>query len=138
MAERPAAGSPDGPSRGQLVGWTLLAWLAGLGAVPFTSAAATMLSQGLGLPETPVGTLALALVCALVAWVAGRVGTAPRHRILVGAGFVPLVHLINVVFFGVLLPLTIILGQMLVGFIGAATVVVLGERRARLRDAGGA
>ncbi len=141
MSESPsrsAAGSDGaGPSRGQLVGWTLLAWLAGLGAVPFTSAAATLLSQGLDLPETPVGTFALALVCALVAWVAGRVGTPPRHRFLVGTAFVPLIHLINVVAFQVLLPLPVIAGQMVVGAIGAGTMVALGERRARLREADG-
>lgn len=124
-----------GPSASQRLGWVLLAYLAGIGAIPFVSAAAVATSAALGLPEGLFGSISIALVAALVAWVAGRPGTTPVTQLAVGASFGPGVALVNALVFGVTWPLAVLVLQAVSSTVGAATYVALAHRRRRLRDA---
>lgn len=117
------------PGAGLVVGWTLLAWLAGFGAVPFISVGALALSEAVGLSEAVLGTFGLSLTSALVTWVAGRPGPSRRTQLLVGATFLPVVQGLNVLAFGALLPLGVVAAQTLVGVVGAGLTVLLAVRR---------
>lgn len=120
------------PSRSQRIGWVLLAWLAGIGAVPFASAGSLAVSEALGVPDALPGSIGLALVGALVAWVAGRPGTSPATQVAAGAAFGPAVVLMTMLVFRVTFPVPALLLQTLSTAAGATTYVVLSQRRARL------
>lgn len=121
-----------GPSRSQRVGWVLMAYLAGVGALPFTSAAALGASDALGLPDGLLGSVSLAVVGALVAWVAARPGTAPVTQFAVGASFGPAVALLNALVFAVTWPIEVLVLQAVSSTAGAGTYVALAARRRRL------
>lgn len=124
---------------GRTIGWVLLAWLAGLGTIPFASAGAVAISQALGITAEPLGTVAVAACAAIVAWVFGRARTDVRSRTLVGGTYLLAIELVSRLLTGlstsgvVSVPLTQLALQTLVAFVGAGTFAVLAERRRRMQ-----